>query len=129
MRQVVGAASLPGKLHRPATVLVAPRVPGEAVGVKAACHQGRGDGLLHGQHRRAVGQDRVRRGCQLGRARAFQQYRVGKPADTGDVGARCRSDLFDRRAGPNSGLNLLGAQHVGDLDVQLGLLRLDGVVP
>ncbi len=30
------------------------------------------------------------------------------------MSSRCRSDLFDRRAGPNSNLNLLGAQHVGD---------------
>ena len=68
MRDVVGTAGLPAQLHRPAAVLVAPRVPVVWSGIQPARHQRRRDGLQQRQHRRAVGEHRMRGGCQLGRA-------------------------------------------------------------
>ncbi len=60
--------------------------------------------------------------CQLGGAGAFQQHRVGKPADPRDVGARRRGHLLDGRTGANFGLNFFGAQHVCDYNIELRLL-------
>ena len=67
--------------------------------------------------------------CQLGGAIALQQHRMGEPADTRDIGARRRSHLLDGGAGPDLGLNFLGTQHVGDLDVEVRLLRRCWVAP
>ena len=55
-------------LHGPAAVLVAPGVPVGGVGVQTAGDQRRRHRLQQRQHRGAVGEHGVRRGCQLGRA-------------------------------------------------------------
>ena len=62
----------------------------------------------------------MRRGCQLGRACALQQDRVGEPLDAFDGDPGGRGDLFDGRARPDLGLNLLGTQHAWNLGVGLG---------
>ena len=59
--------------------------------------------------------------CQLGGARAFQQHRVGEPLDALDIHPGGRRHLLDGCAGADAGLNFLGTQHAGDLDVDMGL--------
>jgi hypothetical protein len=65
--------------------------------------------------------------CQLRRAIALQQHRVGEAADPRDVGTRRRGHLLDGRARTDLGLNFFGAQHVGDVDLEVRLLRLCGL--
>ncbi len=60
-------------------------------------------------------------GCQLGGSRALQQHRVGKPFHPCDVHPVGLRKLLNRRTRPDAGLNLLGTQHVGDLDLDMSL--------
>ena len=61
--------------------------------------------------------------CQLGGARAFQQYRVGEPLNPLDVHPGGGRHLLDGCAGADAGLNFLGTQHAGDLNVDMGLTQ------
>ena len=62
-------------------------------------------------------------GCQLGGTGTLQQHRVGEPLNPCDIHPGRLGKLLDRRTRPDAGLNLLGAQHVGDLDVDMGLIH------
>ena len=62
-------------------------------------------------------------GCQLGGPGALQQHRVGESLDPVDVARRTSAQLLDGRACADAGLNFPGTQHVGDLDVDVGLIH------
>lgn len=127
VRDVVGAAGLPGQLDGPAAVLVAPGVPVGVVGVESAVHQRGGDGLEQRQDRGAVGEHRVRGGGELGGPGTFQQDGVGEAFDLGRVRSAGLGQLLDGCSGADPGLNFLGTQHASDLDVDLCLADAGGV--
>ena len=62
-----------------------------------------------------VGEYGVGSRCQLGSAGTFEQHRMGEALDPGKVGTRRLDNLLNRCPRPDSGLNLLGSEHVCDL--------------
>ncbi|ALE80208.1 hypothetical protein WY02_19295 [Pseudonocardia sp. AL041005-10] len=119
VRSVVRAAGLPRQDDDPLAVLALPGVPAGSAVVLSAQAEGVRHGLTERARVGSVGALRVGTLGQLGGPRPFEQDGIGEAFDLlgRDAGRGC--DLVDRRATPDSGLDLPWAQLALQLDRDL----------